>query len=103
MAAAEHLLALGHTRIGFVGGRSAASAERLTGLEARITSATSPASLATHVMPVEPTEEAGAEPSGTCSTPTPDVTAVFAANDVMALGAMSGSPPGACASPRTCR
>lgn len=88
--AAEHLLALGHTRIGFVGGRSAASAERLAGLEARVASAPSPALLVTHVMPVEPTEEAGAEAVGHLLDAHPDVTAVFAANDVMALGAMSG-------------
>ena len=87
--AAAHLLALGHTRIGFVGGRSAASAERLTGLEAGVTAATSGASLVTHVMPGEPTEPAGAEAVGILLDAHPDVTAVFAANDVMALGAMS--------------
>ncbi len=59
-------------RIGFVGGRSAASAERLTGLEARITSAhvARPLSHPRHAVEPPPRRPAP-RPSGTCSTPTP--------------------------------
>ncbi|MGN7190399.1 LacI family DNA-binding transcriptional regulator [Curtobacterium sp. MCBA15_004] len=131
--AAEHLLALGHTRIGFVGATSAASVERLTGLEAGLAAATDPTaapgsaptpsvtgapsvataapaaapsvagtertadtaraagapSVASVVLRGEPTEEAGARALDELLDTHPDVTAVFAANDVMALGAMS--------------
>ncbi|MEK6343419.1 MAG: substrate-binding domain-containing protein, partial [Curtobacterium sp.] len=88
--AADHLLGLGHTRIGFVGARSAASDERRTGLEARVASAGSGASVVSAVLPGEPTEDAGVRAVGVLFDEHPDVTAVFAANDVMALGALSG-------------
>lgn len=88
--AADHLLGLGHTRIGFVGARSAASDERRTGLEARVASAGAGASVVSAVLPGEPTEDAGVRAVGTLFDEHPDVTAVFAANDVMALGALSG-------------
>ncbi|GGL83259.1 LacI family transcriptional regulator [Curtobacterium citreum] len=81
--AAEHLLSLGHTRIGFVGASSAASAERLTGLRTEVPT------VVTSVMRGEPTEAAGAQAVGHLLDEHPDVTAVFAANDVMALGALS--------------
>ncbi|MBT2502695.1 LacI family DNA-binding transcriptional regulator [Curtobacterium sp. ISL-83] len=112
--AADHLLGLGHVRIGFVGAASAASAERLAGLqdgvasalataaglEAGVTAATSAAapgsragsthpSLATVVLPGEPTEEAGSRGVAALLDEHPHVTAVFAANDVMAIGALS--------------
>ncbi|MBF4614117.1 LacI family DNA-binding transcriptional regulator [Curtobacterium sp. VKM Ac-1376] len=84
--AADHLLALGHTRLGFAGASSAASAERQAGFEA---AAAPRASVATTVLPGEPTEEAGSRALGMLLDEHPDVTAVFAANDVMALGALS--------------
>ncbi|KTR04144.1 hypothetical protein NS330_16005 [Curtobacterium citreum] len=91
--AAEHLLSLGHTRIGFVGASSAASAERLAGLQERVGTARADgppdAEVVTSVMRGEPTETAGAEAVGHLLDEHPDVTAVFAANDVMALGALS--------------
>ncbi len=87
--AADHLLTLGHTRLGFVGARSAASDERRAGLEARVVSAPSGASVAVSVQPGEPTEEAGSRGLGQLLDEHPEVTAVFAANDVMALGALS--------------
>lgn len=86
--AAEHLLALGHTRLGFVGASSAASKERRAGFEATV-AASAGASVAVVVLPGEPTEEAGSRALGTLLDEHPDVTAVFAANDVMALGALS--------------
>lgn len=84
--AAQHLLDLGHTRLGFVGASSAASAERQSGFEQ---AAAARASVVTTVLPGEPTEEAGSRALGMLLDEHPDVTAVFAANDVMALGALS--------------
>jgi DNA-binding LacI/PurR family transcriptional regulator len=84
--AAQHLLDLGHTRLGFVGASSAASAERQAGFEQ---AAAARASVVTTVLPGEPTEEAGSRALGMLLDEHPDVTAVFAANDVMALGALS--------------
>jgi len=84
--AAQHLLDLGHTRLGFVGAASAASAERQAGFEQ---AASARASVVTTVLPGEPTEEAGSRALGMLLDEHPDVTAVFAANDVMALGALS--------------
>ncbi|WIE72713.1 LacI family DNA-binding transcriptional regulator [Curtobacterium sp. MCJR17_020] len=86
--AAEHLLALSHTRLGFVGASSAASKERRAGFEATV-AASAGASVAVVVLPGEPTEEAGSRALGALLDEHPDVTAVFAANDVMALGALS--------------
>ncbi|MDR6170258.1 MULTISPECIES: LacI family DNA-binding transcriptional regulator [unclassified Curtobacterium] len=84
--AAEHLLALGHTRLGFVGASSAASDERRTGFTAGVDGR---AEVATVVLPGEPTEEAGSRALAQLLDAHPEVTAVFAANDVMALGALS--------------
>lgn len=84
--AAEHLLALGHTRLGFVGASSAASDERRTGFTAGVDGR---AEVATIVLPGEPTEEAGSRALAQLLDAHPEVTAVFAANDVMALGALS--------------
>lgn len=84
--AAEHLLALGHTRLGFVGASSAASDERRTGFTAGVDGR---ARVATVVLPGDPTEEAGSRALAQLLDAHPDVTAVFAANDVMALGALS--------------
>ncbi|WP_254789380.1 LacI family DNA-binding transcriptional regulator [Curtobacterium sp. YR515] len=84
--AAEHLLALGHTRLGFVGASSAASDERRTGFSAGVDGR---AEVTTVVLPGEPTEEAGSRALAQLLDAHPEVTAVFAANDVMALGALS--------------
>ncbi|MDP4332803.1 LacI family DNA-binding transcriptional regulator [Curtobacterium sp. A7_M15] len=84
--AAEHLLALGHTRLGFVGASSAASDERRAGFTAGVDGH---AAVATVVLPGDPTEEAGSRALAQLLDTHPDVTAVFAANDVMALGALS--------------
>jgi DNA-binding LacI/PurR family transcriptional regulator len=90
--AAAHLLDLGHTRLGFLGAGSAASQERRAGFEvaaAAAPAAAGPVTVAVAVVPGEPTEEAGSRALGALLDEHPDVTAVFAANDVMALGALS--------------
>jgi len=84
--AATHLLALGHTSLGFIGASSAASDERRTGFSAGVDGK---AEVATVVLPGEPTEGAGSRALALLLDAHPGVTAVFAANDVMALGALS--------------
>lgn len=84
--AAAHLLALGHTSLGFIGASSAASDERRTGFSASVDGK---AEVATVVLPGEPTEGAGSRALTQLLDAHPGVTAVFAANDVMALGALS--------------
>jgi DNA-binding LacI/PurR family transcriptional regulator len=112
--AAEHLVALGHVRLGFVGGRSAASLVRLAGWRAGIVAAggtvttppvdgepTGEAVVATAarrgtgvtgvatVLQADVTEETGFTATRRLLVEHPEVTAVFAANDVTALGVMS--------------
>ncbi|WIB26978.1 LacI family DNA-binding transcriptional regulator [Curtobacterium sp. MCSS17_015] len=88
--AAEHLIGLGHTRLGFVGGRSAASDARLEGWRAAIDAA-SPTDVTgvAVVLAADVTEETGFTGTHRLLDEHPEVTAVFAANDVTALGAMS--------------
>jgi DNA-binding LacI/PurR family transcriptional regulator len=125
--AAEHLIDLGHVRLGFVGGRSAASDARLEGWRAAIDAASAraggPASNGATgssdvvgssgaagssdvvgssdvtdvtvvtgvavVLAADVTEETGFTGTHRLLDEHPEVTAVFAANDVTALGAMS--------------
>lgn len=90
--AAEHLVGLGHVRLGFVGGRSAASDARLEGWRAGIADAARDGSDVTGtavVLAADVTEETGVTGTNRLLDEHPDVTAVFAANDVTALGAMS--------------
>jgi DNA-binding LacI/PurR family transcriptional regulator len=87
--AAEHLLGLGHTTLGFVGARSAAAVERRAGFEAGVADGRTDATVVTTILPEELTEDAGMRAARALIDEHPDVTAVFAANDVMALGAMS--------------
>ncbi|MFJ3384377.1 MULTISPECIES: LacI family DNA-binding transcriptional regulator [unclassified Curtobacterium] len=84
--AAEHLLGLGHTQLGFVGARSAAATERLAGFRAGVGEA---GTVHVSTLPGELTEDAGSRAATTLFDEHPEVTAVFGANDVMALGAMS--------------
>ncbi|ROP65072.1 DNA-binding LacI/PurR family transcriptional regulator [Curtobacterium sp. ZW137] len=84
--AAQHLLGLGHTRLGFVGAQSAAAVERLAGFRDGVGES---AAVAVSSLAGELTEDAGARATRALLDEHPDVTAVFAGNDVMALGAMS--------------
>ena len=89
-SAVEHLLALGHRRIGFVGGRPDLESARLR--EAAYRHALEQAGI-----PVDPelVREGGYQPEGAREATDallalePRPTAIFAANDVMALAAMS--------------
>ncbi|MCJ1714134.1 LacI family DNA-binding transcriptional regulator [Curtobacterium sp. VKM Ac-2922] len=87
--AADHLLSLGHRTLGFVGAGSAASLERRAGFEAGVADSGTDATVVTTILPGELTEDAGLHAARTLFQEHPDVTALFAANDVMALGAMS--------------
>ncbi|WIB36463.1 LacI family DNA-binding transcriptional regulator [Curtobacterium sp. MCJR17_043] len=107
--AAEHLIDLGHVRLGFVGGHSAASDARLEGWRAAIdaagaraggsasdgvpgpSDATGPSGVTgvAVVLAADVTEETGFTGTHRLLDENPEVTAVFAANDVTALGAMS--------------
>lgn len=88
--ATEHLLALGHTRIGHVTGASELriSAERLAGFREALASA----GIAVDAQLVAEgrfTEETGHDGALALLERRPDLTAVFAANDLSALGVLS--------------
>jgi DNA-binding LacI/PurR family transcriptional regulator len=90
--AADHLIEFGHVRLGFVGGSSAASDARLEGWRAAIDDAARAGRDVTGtalVLAADVTEETGVVGTHRLLDEHPDVTAVFAANDVTALGAMS--------------
>ncbi|MEW5865972.1 MAG: LacI family DNA-binding transcriptional regulator [Bacillota bacterium] len=88
-AATEHLISLGHSRIAFIDGHapSAISEERALGYRQ---------ALANHGIPLDPgliasgnfTQEGGRTAMKRVLEASPDVTAVFAASDLMAIGAM---------------
>lgn len=82
--AVEHLVGLGHRRIAFLAGASGPAAERAQGYAAAMTAA----GLAPLQTPATQTDESGGHAAmrGLLAEH-PDVTAVFAANDLMALGA----------------
>jgi LacI family transcriptional regulator len=81
-----HLQALGHTRIGHLGGPQTVStgAERLSGFHAAMAEAgLTPTSV---VTAASFTREAGVETGARLLDAAPDLTAVVAANDLLALG-----------------
>ena len=84
----EHLLQLGHRRIGFIEGRSdqSASAERRRGAEDAV-AVTQGASLA--VAAGDFTYRSGLEAARLLLAQTPSPTAIFASNDDMASGALA--------------
>ncbi|HET6486100.1 MAG TPA: GntR family transcriptional regulator, partial [Spirochaetia bacterium] len=92
IGATEHLVELGHRYIGFINGRMPTrhAAERLDGY--RI-------ALARHGLPFDPTlvaggvnwqSETGCEAVKELVERNPEITAVFAANDALAVGAIQG-------------
>ncbi|GAA4044894.1 LacI family DNA-binding transcriptional regulator [Arthrobacter methylotrophus] len=84
--AAEHLLGLGHTRIGHLSGSDGASAHRREGFRRRIEEA------GVELLIAESkgtSEEDGYASACWLLEKHPDTTAIFAANDTMALGAFA--------------
>ncbi len=95
--AADHLLAVGHLRIGHIAGSDAIARARRLGFERRLRSAGVTPVIAggTHVQTTggtpDTTERNGFELSMRLLAEHPDVTAVFAANDTMAMGALGAA------------
>ena len=88
--ATEHLIGLGHTRIGHVTGARVLgiSGERLAGYEEALAGAGLPADPRL-VAEGRFTEESGYEGARALLDAAPDVSAIFAANDLSALGVLS--------------
>ena len=92
-SAVDHLLALGHTRIAFVGGPTGPAAERERGYREAMNQAGSPPLVVTSA---DTSEDGGvratrellaAEGAAAAGSPLGPITAVVAANDLLALGA----------------
>ena len=85
--AADHLLNLGHRVIGHLTGTSGPAAHRRTGFAARLAQA----GVASHVCGAgqRTSEEDGYRAAIQVLDESPSVTAIFAANDTMALGALA--------------
>lgn len=83
--AVEHLVSLGHRRIAFLAGASGPAREREQGYAAAMTTAGLPP-LVTE-PPTQTDESGGHAAMRSLMAARPDVTAAFAANDLMALGA----------------
>ncbi len=84
--AAEHLLGLGHTRIGHLSGSDGASAHRRAGFRRRIQAA------GVELLIAESkgtSEEDGYAAASWLLDHHPETTAIFAANDTMAIGAFA--------------
>jgi DNA-binding LacI/PurR family transcriptional regulator len=85
--AADHLLALGHTRIGHLSGSDGASAHRRAGFRSRILESGLELRLAGEAGGTS--EEDGYAAACQLLERYPDTTAIFAANDTMAVGAFA--------------
>jgi DNA-binding LacI/PurR family transcriptional regulator len=85
--AASHLLDLGHTKIGHLTGSGGAAAHRRTGFHARTAESGIPLRLWGQGKGT--TEEDGYQAALALLEHFPDTTAIFAANDTMAVGAMA--------------
>ncbi|MGO4432764.1 LacI family DNA-binding transcriptional regulator, partial [Paenarthrobacter sp. RAF9] len=84
--AANHLLGLGHVRIGHVSGSDGASAHRRAGYRRAVEAAGVEAVISESTGT---SEEDGYETASRLLERHPDTTAIFAANDSMALGAFA--------------
>jgi Transcriptional regulators len=87
--AAEHLLALGHRCVAHIGAGGGAAAARRRAFDAAMRSAGGEVVCTDYTGPA--TESAGFDTSIQILRTHPDVTALFAANDVMAIGAMGAA------------
>ncbi|MCA4133794.1 LacI family DNA-binding transcriptional regulator [Arthrobacter sp. M4] len=87
--AAEHLLALGHTRIAHASGGDGAAAHRRAGFSSRLLDAGLELRIAGETGGTS--EEDGYAAASWLLDEYPDTTAIFAANDTMALGAFAAS------------
>ena len=87
--AAEHLLGLGHTRIGHLSGSGGAAAHRRDGFRRRILEAGIEVRIAGESRGTS--EEDGYAAACWVLDHHPDTTALFAANDTMALGAFAAA------------
>ncbi len=87
--AAEHLLELGHTRIGHLSGSGGAAAHRRDGFRGRILEAGVEVRIAGESQGTS--EEDGYAAACWLLDHHPDTTALFAANDTMALGAFAAA------------
>lgn len=85
--AVEHLLGLGHRRIGHLSGRGGAAEHRRTAFEASVSAAGARAAMAAGGG--ETTEADGYLAAAELVDGQPDITAIYAANDSMALGALA--------------
>lgn len=85
--AASHLLELGHTKIGHLTGSGGAAAHRRAGFHARTAEAGVPLRL--WGLDQGTTEEDGYQAALALLEHFPDTTAIFAANDTMAVGALA--------------
>jgi DNA-binding LacI/PurR family transcriptional regulator len=84
--AADHLLGLGHTRIGHLTGSGGAAAHRRAGFEGRVREVGADLRIAGEEGGTS--EEDGYASAAWLLDRYPDTTAIFAANDTMAMGAL---------------
>jgi len=89
--AVEHLVGLGHARFGIItaGPRNLDAPDRLTGARTALRAVGIPAA-AQHVAIEEPTVAGGQRAAAAILAADPEVTAIVAYNDLMAIGAMRG-------------
>jgi len=87
--AVDHLVDRGHRRIGMLAGRELASArgQRVRGFRDALTAQGLPV-VEDHIIGGAPTQERGYENAMILLTQFPELTALFAYNDLMALGAL---------------
>ena len=95
--AAEHLLALGHRRIAFLGDEEAnlfgfdSSAHRRAGFEAALAAAGAPVAPELDRAPARTAATPHASPRPSCWRSSPRPTAVFATSDVQAIGVLEAA------------
>ena len=87
--AAEHLLGLGHRSIGHLTGTGGPAAHRREGFRRRLVEAGVDVPGRRRIEQGTSEEDGYLAAACCCSSTTPDITAIFAANDTMALGALA--------------